>query len=88
MPGAEVRRGFQYRGGEEAPDVECPIWWIECKHGKRPSIRNALDQARGDCPKGRMPIAVVKDDRVPPTVTLDLDDFLEVIAEWWARRNL
>ena len=88
MPGAEVHRGFQYRGGEEAPDVDCPIFWIESKHGKRPSIRNALAQSTDDCPKGRIPIAVVKDDRKPAMVTMGLDDFLEVIAEWWARRNL
>ncbi len=87
MPGAEVHRGFQARGGHEAPDVEAPIWWIETKHGKRPSIRNALRQAEGDCPKGRIPIAVVKDDREPPTVTLSLDDFLEIVSQWWTTQQ-
>ncbi len=87
MPGADIHRGFQGRGGEEAPDVEVPIWWVECKHGKRPSIRNALKQADGDCPKGRVPIAIVKDDRLPPTVTMSLDDFLEFVSEWWAARK-
>ena len=87
MPGAEVHRGFQYRGGEEAPDVDCPIWWIEAKAGKRPSIRNALKQATDDSPKGRIPIAVVKDDRKPAMVTLQLDDFLEFVSQWWARRD-
>jgi hypothetical protein len=88
MPGAEIQRGLQSRGGDEVPDVDTPVFWLEAKHGKRPSVRNALDQARDDCPKGRMPIAVVKDDRKSALVAIELDDFLELVSEWWARRNL
>ncbi len=83
MPGAEVRRGFQARSGEEAADVECPVFWIEAKRGKKPNIRGALAQAIEASPSGRMPIAVVRDDRSDPTVTLLLDDFLELVGDWW-----
>lgn len=87
MPGAEVHRGFQARGGHEAPDVEVPVWWPELKVGKRPSIRRALLQAEHACPKGRIPIAVVKDDRQPEMVTLRLDDFLEIVSQWWTTQQ-
>ncbi|MFZ4739120.1 MAG: hypothetical protein ACOYM9_24405 [Bradymonadia bacterium] len=87
MPGAEIKRGFQTRSGEEAADVECPVFWVEAKRGKKPNIRGALTQAIEASPPGRMPIAVVRDDRADPTVTLLLEDFLELVGEWWGLRT-
>lgn len=86
MPGADVRRGIQCRG-EEVADVDCPVFWVEAKRGKKPNIRAALRQAIEAAPKGRIPIAVIRDDRAVETVTLLLDDFLELVAEWWGDRN-
>ena len=83
MPGADIRRGLQFRGGHEAPDVECPVFWIESKRGKKPNIRAALKQASAGGPKGRIPIAIVRDDRAEATVTFYLDDFLDFVQEWW-----
>jgi len=77
-----VRRGLQSRG-EEVPDVDVPCFWIECKREKRTSPRGALAQAVEAAPKGRIPIAICKDDRRDTTVTLLLDDFLEIVREWW-----
>ena len=79
----EVRRGLQSRG-EDVADVDCPIFWPELKRGKQPNIRAALAQAIEAAPKGRIPIAVCKDDRRDATVTLLLDDFLELVREWWS----
>jgi hypothetical protein len=87
FPDYNVRRGFQSRSGTEAPDVETPVFWVEAKRGKKPSVRNALAQATSDAPKGRIPLVVVKDDRKRAHVTLDLDDFLEIIGPWWANQN-
>ena len=84
MPGAEVRRGLQCRG-EEVADVECPVFWVEAKRGKKPNIRAALRQAMEAAPKGRMPITVVRDDRAEAMVTLLLDDFLALVSAWWER---
>jgi hypothetical protein len=30
---------------------------------------------------------VCKDDREPATVTMALDDFLELVGEWWGLRS-
>ena len=87
MPGAEVRRGLQARSGDEVADVDCPVFWPELKRGKKPNIRAALRQAADAAPKGRLPIAVVRDDRADATVTLLLDDFLELVSEWWEGRS-
>lgn len=87
MPDASIRRGLQYRTGEEAPDVDCPVFWPEAKRGKQPNVRGALRQATNAAPPGRIPIAIIRDDRAEPFVALSLDDFLEFVAEWWARRD-
>lgn len=87
MPDAEIRRGLQSRGGAEVPDVDCPVFWLESKRGKKPNVRAALQQATAAAPKGRIPLAVIRDDRAEAFVALSLDDFLELVAEWWAGRQ-
>ena len=87
MPEAEVRRGLQSRGGEEVADLDCPVFWPELKRGKKPNIRAALKQAIEAAPKNRIPIAVVRDDRAEAMVTLLLEDFLDLVSEWWVGRN-
>jgi hypothetical protein len=87
MPGATVRRGLQSRSGEEAPDVDVPCFWLEAKRHKRTNIKAALRQAHDDAPPGRWPIAVCKDDREPAIVAMALDDFLDLVGEWWELRR-
>jgi len=87
MPEAEVKRGLQYRSGEEAPDVEVPCFFVEAKHHHRTNIRAAMRQAIAAAPPGRWPVAVCKDDHADPLVTMQLEDFLELVAEWWRRRE-
>lgn len=80
MPGVSVRRGWQSRSGSDAPDVEVPKWWVECKSGKMPNPRAALRQAV-EATDGRTPVAVIKDDRQEPFVAMRLADFLELVRE-------
>lgn len=84
MPGADIRRGLQYRDGAECPDVVCPVFHVECKKGRKPNARAALVQAEADCGKGRIPLAVIGDDRQPPFVVLRLADWLDFVREWWS----
>ncbi len=86
--GDDVRRGMQYRDGAEAPDVVAPCFWIECKRGKRTSPAAALRQAQqGSGSRGVWPIAICKNDNEPATVTMSLEDFLDLVREWWSTRN-
>ena len=87
MPGAEVRRGLQSRSGDEVADVECPVFWVESKRGKKPGVRAALRQALAAAPHERMCVAVIRDDRAEPFISMLLDDFLELVNEWWELRN-
>ncbi|MCC7536229.1 MAG: hypothetical protein IT379_08445 [Deltaproteobacteria bacterium] len=84
----KVRRGLQFRSGEEVPDVDAPGLWIEAKRRKRVHVRAALDEAVGDAlGKGRWPVAVCKEDGAEPFVVMRLDDFLDLLREWWSTRG-
>jgi hypothetical protein len=90
MPGADVRRGLQYQnrfGSEKVPDVECPVFWVEAKVGKKPNPRSAMKQARADATKGKIPIAIIRDDGAPSDefVCIGLTDFLDFVREWYER---
>ena len=87
MPGATVQRGLQYRSGEEVADVEMPVFWLELKKHRLCNIRAALRQAQRTCPPGRIATAITQDDRARPMVTMDFDDWLEFVREWWDRRE-
>jgi hypothetical protein len=84
MGGAEVKRGLQGRGGSEAPDVDCPHFWVETKRGRRPNPRKALEQAERDT-DGRVPIAIIRDDYGEAFVVLRLSQFLQMVREWWGK---
>ena len=87
MPGCEVRRGLQSRSGEEVADVDCPVFWIEAKRGRQPNVRSALRQAIAAAPPGRIPVAIIRDDRAEPFALLQLADFLDFVREWWEQRQ-
>lgn len=85
MPWCEdqIKRGLQSRDGSDAPDVDVPGFWVECKVGIKPNPRAALKQAveaASGAQDGRAPVAVVKDDRMAPFVVLGLDDFLSLVT--------
>lgn len=83
----EACRGYQTRGGTaEEPDCKGTPFFIECKVGAMPNLKNALVQAnegmkqrmlKGDSAKP--PIAVCKWDRGPAIVGMYLEDFLALI---------
>jgi hypothetical protein len=70
-----VKRGFQFRGGAEAPDVDLPGWWLECKRQRRPNILAAYLEAIEASRPDRWPAAVTKADRGPVLVTMSLGVF-------------
>lgn len=81
----ESRRTGYHQVAREGSGIACDVsaapFRIECKAGARPPILRALEQARQGCPEGWYPIAVCKQDRREPTVTISLDDFLELVAQ-------
>lgn len=78
----EAKRGIgQARSSSEVADVEVPLIWPECKHGKLPNVRAALAQAIEAAAKsGRIPVAVIRDNARDPFVVLRFGDFLHLLA--------
>ena len=84
LKGCNAKRGLQTRGGAaECPDVTAGPFAIECKVGKKPPVRAALNTAVEHCPEGHYPMAIIKEDRRQPFAVLMLDDLLDILEEWW-----
>jgi hypothetical protein len=86
--GFDAKRRAQLQAGAEKkqPDVLADPFWLECKARKRNARPvAALEQGAEACPGGRVPVAVCKVNYRRPTVTLYLDDFLDLAREWRER---
>ena len=84
LTGRKWKRGIQARaGGAEGADVytEGLPYHFECKKGKRPPLKGALEQAERDCSEGDVPIAIAAIDRQEPIVLMRLDAFLEMFQD-------
>lgn len=77
-----ARRGIgQMRSAGEVPDVDgVPGWWVECKHGKAPSWRGALAQAKlASKGSGLAPLIVTRDNGGVIMAHLPLDALLDLM---------
>lgn len=85
---AKVRRGLQFRDGADAADVITPALWVEAKCGRQTNPRAALRQAQvASEGKGLLPVAVCRDDRADAFVVMSLEDFTDLLKEWWEARQ-
>ena len=82
--GFDAKRGWQCRSGDDAPDVDIPYWWVECKHHRKVPWRAAYKQAC-ESRDSRAPIAVCKDDKADAVVIMGARDFFELVEEWLER---
>ena len=77
-----TRSSGQCFKGDLRADVDCPEIWVECKVGKRPNIKAALEQAEeaeAGAQTGKSPVAICKWDRQEPIASMRLDFFIELI---------
>jgi len=85
----DAKRGFQTRNNkDEQPDVVVPHFFIECKAHKISPLRGALAQAKRLCPEDKIPLAICKDDRKTPIVLMEYPDFLKLVKEWQAFKDI
>lgn len=96
--GFQARRGQQFSGGEDSPDVICeqlPIHW-EVKGQQSVSsvsLLDAVNQAVRDCPQGKWRAVVHKKDGAGKRAskwmaTLPLEDFMDIVCEWHELKKL
>ena len=81
--GFEARRGQQYRGGPDSPDVihDVPGLHVEVKFREQASLFVALEQASRDAALEDTPVVFMRKLRKPWLVVIDADDFLDLIEE-------
>ena len=78
-----AKRGLgQARAGHEVDDVEGTPFWVQCKHGQRPNLLEALSQADRDRIAAgdlRPSLVIARKNGGADVVCLRLADFLELL---------
>lgn len=79
--GFEARRGQQFKGTPDSPDVICEelgAFHIECKRVEKLNIDNAMRQSIEDAGEDHIPLVMHRKNKEKWKVTLLLDDFLKL----------
>jgi len=80
--GVTARRGVQYQGGPDSPDVVLegvPIH-VEAKRTERLSLWAAIEQAKADAPTGSVPVVWHKANRRESVVIVETARLGELVA--------
>ena len=79
--GFEARRGQQFRGGSDSPDVihNIPNVFIEVKRKEAMSLYPVLEQAKEEA-GGKVPVIFHRRSGKPWVVVLEADFFLNLMA--------
>lgn len=82
--GFKARRGQQFKGGGDSPDVVCealPGYHIEVKRVEAFALYPALEQAMADGHEKDKPLVFHRRNGKPWVVVLRAEDFLELVKE-------
>ena len=75
-----ARRGVQYHGGADSPDViGIDGFHIEVKRVEKLNLTEAYEQSFRDAGEGEKPIVVHRRNREPWMVTMTLENFLKLL---------
>ena len=80
--GYDARRGRQFAGGPESPDVACSsleLFHFEVKHCERPNPFAFFAQAARDAGAGKIPVVAMKRDGTPFLIVMHSADFLMLL---------
>lgn len=81
--GFKARRGQQFSGNPDSPDVVCedlPYFHFEVKRVQNLNLKSAMEQAAADA-GDKMPIVAHRRNREPWKVTMLADDWFKLVAE-------
>jgi hypothetical protein len=81
--GVAARRGVQFQGGPDSPDVVLPgiSIHVECKRVERLNLWAAIDQAEADAPAGSVPVVWHRCNRRPSVVIVPTARLVELARE-------
>lgn len=77
-----ARRGVQYSGGPDSPDVVgIPGIHFEVKRVEKLDLRSAMAQSIHDAEEREIPVVVHRRSREQWYITLSFEDFLELLEK-------
>ena len=81
--GWESRRGQQFSGGQDSPDVVSTLpFHIECKRVERLQLYDSLKQAKRDSEgSDKPPVVIHRKNREEWVAILSLNDFLDLVEK-------
>lgn len=80
--GYDARRGVQYQGGKDSPDVVgLPGIHIEVKRTERLDLYGALSQSKGDAENDK-PVVIHRKNNCEWVVIQPLEDWIELFRAW------
>jgi hypothetical protein len=81
--GVAARRGVQFQGGPDSPDVvlDGVAIHVEAKRVERLQLWAAIEQAAEDSPPGKVPVVWHKSNRRPSVVIVETSRLLELARE-------
>lgn len=82
--GFEARRGQQFSGGDDSPDVKHSMegFHIEVKRTERLNLNAAIKQANDDKTDKETALVVHRSNRQPWLVTMEFEEFLKLMAAY------
>lgn len=87
--GYDAKRGVQYQGSPDSPDViGLPGVHIEVKFTEHLNIWQALAQSERDAGENEIPVVVFKRNRSGDYIALSFGDFLDVFGTAYGNANL
>lgn len=87
----DARRGQQFKGSPDSPDIECESlreYHIECKRVERLQIYNAMEQASQDAGQDQTPVVFHRKNREGWLTILHSSDFMDMVKELQQLRSL
>lgn len=78
-----ARRGMQFSGSPDSPDVVCPElkdWFFEVKCVQALNVSQAFDKAKQDAGT-KVPVLAHKKDHQPWLVTISADTFFAMLED-------
>lgn len=81
--GVAGRRGCQFQGGPDSPDVVLPgvNLHVECKRTEKLALWPALEQAKADAPAGSVPIVWHRCNRRASVVIVETSRLVDLAIE-------
>ncbi len=81
--GVDARRGVQYQGGPDSPDVmlDGVAIHVEVKRTEKLTLWPAIEQSRADAPSGKVPIVWHRPNRRGSVVIVETARLLELARE-------